>query len=449
MAEASKIFTPVASGVITAPVARGQNSLSDSTRSWAANIFASRLVVVMSGNKSETAEIQGNGGDSIVTKTAWQQPWPAGSEYVILEYNIADVLSAMLASPANSIEVIKRNDDPLQSVQLSHRLGRPLDDFFDTRGFGYDGIAPSHRVATDAVWLPLGIYVPSGPAGVTCGVSAYSRRVFRYPCLMAYTKLPSAVVGKTWYIGFEAGSQTGVGQILLASGGTASISIVVGQRGSIASVRVDALLPADWDTAEHVYYFKVNKQNAEFFVDGVLTAIVLFGVADPIPVITNEHPYAISSCLSDVAVSLTSLVEIYMSGAAGGGGNVTFPIQISTANNFVISDGDPCPPRQYPLYNWKTSTGWKDQAIAAGSITSHPVPVWGYKNKTLMLQAGGGGSLDVQLYAGGGWRTADTLVIAANTLEYASFDMETPVLRFVFTPDQYPTTVTAAEVCIS
>jgi len=333
--------------------------------------------------------------------------------------------------------------DGLQSIQLEHRIGRSLDGFFNTRIFGFDGNPLSHRGSTDDMWTDDGLVIPEGDPAVTCGAAIYSRRVFKYPSLSTYTKLPDELV-RNWYIGFESGSQGTTGIFCLRSSTPGFTYIGGGVRSSLFWARVDSLLPADILTAEYDYLLKINKHTCEFFVDGVLLSVMLMGLQEAIPTWENNDPYTLHSTPVCIAVEISTLLEIYAAG-----GDVTFPLAITpNLNDFVASDGDPMPPRQYAMYKESTDTQWTGLATGGNLQTSHPVPVWGYERKTLHFMATGAGTLTVQIYSGGGWRDLATPAVAANTFLTYDLAVETPIVRCTYDPSNGDT-ITLAEWYLS
>lgn len=343
------------------------------------------------------------------------------------------------------LETLKTNDDALQSIQLEHRLGRSLDDSFNCRIYGFDGIPTSHRANTDDYWTDAGLVIPAGPA-VDCGASIYSRKVFKYPILQVTTKLPTIEAGKFWFIGLEAGASYATGIACIYSEGT-EIRIFFGTKEDDNRLNITDLLPANYDTLAASYLLKLNKQSFEFFRNGYLRTVGLIGVPESIPNWENNEPYTLGSVRSNIAAELPVFLEIFK--VSGG---VTFPLlDITKQNNLVALDGDPLSPRQYALYNENTETKWNGLVLSgAGDVKySHPVPIWGYPGKSLYFQANGAGTLIVQFYIGGGWRTAKTVAIEADVLDIQVIDSETPIMRCQFTPDAYPATITCAEVYVS
>lgn len=193
-----------------------------------------------------------------------------------------------------------------------------------------------------------------------------------------------------------------------------------------ASVKCNSLLPSDYDTAEHLYTIKVNKASMEMWIDDVLKAVFLYGVTEAIPEWQDTDPYVLGSTGAPLATTLSTLIEI-----SKGGDPATFPLDI-TGNNFVATNGDPLPPRQFAVYTENTSTKWSGSTLSGTGNTSHPVPVLGYPNKTLLFQSDSAGTLKIEVYAGGGWRQRYTKSLTANELFVYTLAEEYPIARCVY-----------------
>ncbi|MBA7680438.1 hypothetical protein ES703_88754 [subsurface metagenome] len=332
---------------------------------------------------------------------------------------------------------LKARQDALQSIQIEHRLDSNLNDFFVARMNLVGGGV--QKIDIDSYWTSSGITCPAGYRHV----SIYSRKCFSYPIAMMRTKLVTLAAGVNNWFGVELGGGGHTSFAALHEVGAVCVFNIGGYL--FDAITITSLLPATYDTAEHIYWVKVNKCNAELHIDGVLKAVGLFNLPEAIPnTWDDQDPYALGSTRQSLGnIAMPAFVEVDALGA-----EITLPLD-PTDNYFTAADGDPLPPRQYALYNENTTTKWNAQAIAVGTITSHPVPVWGYPNKTVHFQANGAGSLDMEFYVGGAWRVAETIPILANTLMVRVIDSEQPIIRFVFDPDAYPTTVNAAEVYIS
>lgn len=206
-------------------------------------------------------------------------------------------------------------------------------------------------------------------------------------------------------------------------------------------LEVTALLPATYDTALNSYAIKINRNNALLFINDTFRGVLLFGLQPyaTIPEWDNVDPYVLGGTRSP---SSAGPMMIGMEGAV--------VIQWTIYPNGIIAvDGNEISPLSLSLFTENTATQWDDLAIAAGSLTSHPIPIWGYDRKTLCFRANGAGTLDIQIYVINAWRSVSLVAILANTLAIEVLDFEAPIARCVFTPTAYPTTITEAVAYLS
>lgn len=297
---------------------------------------------------------------------------------------------------------------------------------FDSyESFHHYGLKPSDFYYSpydiDTYWTNDGFTNPEGS-----WLMAYSKKSWIYPAFAIEAILPTLGPNLVDGFGLESG---GRGPINLAcfnqiingfylTGGTSRL---------YTRKRIDFFLPADYDSAMHVYSIKLNKCNAEAYIDDKLVGIILFGLPEAIPTWQNLPPYTLFSTPS-TSMAMRTLMAIAIETTT------SFTIENRwDAFQMVCNDGDPLPPRQYALYTENTSTKWNGLETDA-AVTSHPVPVWGYPIKTLCFQSNAAGTLDVQVYTGGAWRTITSIALVANTLRIYNLNAEVPIARCIYTP---------------
>lgn len=111
-------------------------------------------------------------------------------------------------------------------------------------------------------------------------------------------------------------------------------------------VYIDHFLPADYNTADHLYGLKVNKNQVWWFIDYKLVAVFLFNVPEGNPEWHAEGaknpPYALGVTKHFLPTSLPL-------GIWGVDSNTSFKIGATyeSGNPFIVSDGDPNPPIQF------------------------------------------------------------------------------------------------------
>jgi hypothetical protein len=284
-------------------------------------------------------------------------------------------------------------------------------------------------------------------------LAIYSRVPVRYGYIMAYVKYPDWAgwgyddFSGLW-VGFElgGGERWGIAAWWLRKGGGANrLYAHAGGCGQYAYVAEQtANLPGDYTTAKHAYWVKVNRHQIWFGIDSRIRAVVILaksGIAQQL--YNNSAPYTIYIAPFHVPEVQFALIEL---SASKGGKHVGATIELSV-ESVRFSEGDPQPPLALPLYVEASDTLLAGWSISSGSVTSHPVPVFGYESKTLYFMANQGGTLEVQVYTlSGNWRTYDTVSVTANAL--VKYRIADPALlaRVVFTPSAYPATVLEAEV---
>lgn len=291
------------------------------------------------------------------------------------------------------------------------------------------------RVNPDNNWTVTGLLLPA--AQVNCYVA--SKESWKYGVMWLRTMLPVvAIDGQGVVFGFEGG----------AGGGTGLNAFHYYRFGGATFFQIWSLgydinilfaLPVAPTTTEHEYMIQHTGSQIEYYIDRVLRGIVLNGsftwanIAGP--------PYVIGKTNQILAHSLPAFLELSTVGA-----DLNFPISPYQAR---VSHSGRTPARRYPLYDAGTDTLFAGLVIAAGSETSHPIPVFGYRNKTLFFQATGAGTLLVEVLAEtGNWRTYDTIAVAANTLVSYIVDASMALARITFTPTAYPTTISEAEMVL-
>jgi hypothetical protein len=345
------------------------------------------------------------------------------------------------------------------TFQWEHFLGFGLDAYFLARAVELDGTQVLVR-ASD-FWRQVDYKSPY--EGVLTlprdkrAVSIYSRRAFAYPQLIAYVKLPSlSLVGDEtqmfYYLGVEHGSAyyNGIASFVLVTSTTYTnmLQVVVGPLGGASSLVIDVAKPADFNTSYHVYRVVTARNLVLFLIDGRLRAVAIQCLqGGNVNVKSNVLPYSIT-LIPPMPSTLTAFIEL----SAGvrtsvATSDVTAPL---SPYRFRVSDGKDIVPLSLPLYLDNSDTALAGYSISSGSVTSHPIPMFGYTRKTLRFMADQAGSLEVQVYTlSGNWRSYDSISIPANTLLSYSVDDEVILARTVYTPTGYPATVLEAEVSMS
>ncbi|MBA7636312.1 hypothetical protein ES703_43929 [subsurface metagenome] len=341
----------------------------------------------------------------------------AQAEIKDLQALIKALQEELSAKEKSALEI---SDDAPQSITPLTRSGRSIDDFWlgsiEAPGIGITKVRPSDY------WTEAGIRIPTESRHLWLE----TRRIFKYPEFEFISKLPPMAEGEPYpflQIGFITGRDALSWSVFNLRGNDCWLRF--GSFPIDSWCRVTTIMPADYSTAEHRYRIKVNKCSTEFFIDNALKAVGLYNVPEAIPQ-WSHSPYALESNFAPPSIALpVTICWDY------GGIEATAPIPVDSI--YSAADGDPLPPRQYPLYTNDSKTKWN--GLSTGDvITSHPVPVWGYERKTLFFQSDATGTLTIQIYTGGEWRDLISITLEADTLLVYNLNAEAPIARCVYTP---------------
>jgi len=324
----------------------------------------------------------------------------------------------------------------------------PLDEFFYSYlvykdpTTGAKTILDKQRLSTywyvdNLNWQNSYIAPPSPPQNHFFAI--YTRNSWKYPWGGVYAKLPALPLsgsGPFDLFGFEPGSGSEWGLIAYWMGGS---KFYAHCDGGDKSMDLTSSLPSDYSTAVHRYMIKVNRPTAEFYIDGVLVAVAIRQGISFTSI--SGPPYAVFGTTMKGFDEAPAFIEFNYASVDK---YRTDPIQ------FRAMDGDPLPPRAYPLYLAGSSTKFAGYSVASGSVTSHPVPTFGYAGKILYFMANQAGTLLIEvLTPTGNWRTYDTDTVLANTLWWYKMTGDAVLARLTFTPSTYPCTISEAGICLS
>jgi len=285
-----------------------------------------------------------------------------------------------------------------------------------------------------------------GLHGRGTGIAIYSKKAYKYGVLAAAMKLPALdKEGQVFYFGFENDANVGNGLAYFRYqriGGVNTLWTGLGGNFHLSVQRVaDALVPVDVETAYHDYCVVVRKGGAEFWIDESLVAVAQYSRWTGVTQAVDGPPYGVYGAVAGESPAMMAFVEL--NAAAG---DVTVALN---PEHFRVSEGQALPPRVFRLYDAGTTDLFAGLTIAAGSETSHPVPVFGYPGKTLRFQADQAGTLDIEvLMQTGNWRTYDSVTVSADKLLSYIMDGQAVLVRATFTPSTYPATISEAEVVL-
>jgi hypothetical protein len=355
-------------------------------------------------------------------------------------------------------EKLSERLDLHSTFQWEHFLEQGVDAHFICRTIGLDG-AQGLAKASD-YWKQVdykspfeGVLTLPRDRGI---VGLYSRRAFIHPQLTAWVKLPylSPVGNETimmYFLGFENGSEyfNGIASFCLTTSpslGSNILRVAVGPLGGYIFLSINAVKPADFNTAYHVYRVVSARDMVFFIIDDRIRCVAVKCLQGGyVKVKENTPPYSIV-LTPPMSSSLTALIEINTNRSLEAPSDFAVPI---SPYCFRVSDGEETIPLSLPLYLENSDTALAGYSISSGSVTSHPIPVFGYRDKTLFLQASQSGSVSIEVYTlAGNWRTYDSDTVSANTLWRYKMTGDAVLARLTFTPTTYPCTVSDAGVSL-
>ncbi len=329
------------------------------------------------------------------------------------------------------------------------------DNVFHSR-YSYPGALPNTWVIENTVlakYWNISYERPSGDnyiglptPSTTHTFTAYTKRAFSYPWGgVRPDSLPNIDTyrGSLWLYGYEPGSglKWGLTGWVLTWSGSAASGLYARAGDTVRNM--NAYLPTDYDQAgsNHTYQIKLNRNTVEYYINQVPVAYAIktptvrgntfTAIAGP--------PYEIFQTIHPDTTVTPAFMEI-----EGTLSRINLDPRF-----FRVLNGDPTPPRVFNLYQTATTTLFVGSVIAAGTLTSHPVPVFGYPSKKLSFMASEQGTLSVEsMSQSGNWREYDTIGITQDTLKTYSIEEDVVLIRVVYTPNTYPCTISEAEVVL-
>jgi len=147
------------------------------------------------------------------------------------------------------------------------------------------------------------------------------------------------------------------------------------------------------------------------------------------------------------------------------------PVKPST-NLSILLDIDGCPEGEYvwsdlhpwnlrvlpgdpePKFALRLCREGSDETLAGstvkGEVTSHPVPIYDLKGKTIFFKADAPGKLRTEIYTLSGiWEEYDTVDVARDELLKERIDYEALLARFAYEPSGVPAKISVAEYMAS
>jgi len=195
-----------------------------------------------------------------------------------------------------------------------------------------------------------------------------------------------------------------------------------------------------------IFSVVANEGFVEFYVGNTLKGVLIPSSVD-ITLYENSYPYSISLVNAKIPKSMPTLLE---SNVKKDGELVDEKYDIP-ADEFRYSEGVPCPPRNFRLYDAGADTLLTEGTYDTGtSYKSHPVPIQGYDQKTLLFRADTDSVTDglriEVLTQEGNWRLYDAITASANSLESYVITGDFPLVRIGYEPSADGASITDAEL---
>jgi len=273
-------------------------------------------------------------------------------------------------------------------------------------------------------------------SGITCPgdkkvVQMRGRPSFLYPAMTFHTKLPDTTDGGWVWFGVENDFDVGTVRAAFKYGTTdETLGAYVGgnQRGAMQADITDQL-PSDYKTATHDYAIALHRHFAEFFIDNDPVAYAL--LTPQIVSIADSPPYALGAYQYPAGRRVEPFLE---SAADERGTDLTFPIDWARVR---VGKGEPNPARSFPFYEQGAETKMAGSTYDAG-VVSHPVPSFGFKDKTILFMAdtdstSDGFKIDVYTHAGY-WRNYDQITTSAYDLTAYNLTAQVLAVRVRYDP---------------
>jgi hypothetical protein len=203
-----------------------------------------------------------------------------------------------------------------------------------------------------------------------------------------------------------------------------------------------ACLPADYTATEHTYWVRRTDHMIVFGVDSRPCVYVLHNTYWTEKVMYETSlPYAIV-----IVPFFLPCPHVYMELAATkegrpAGASIELPwekVRTLWQPHWNV----------LPLYLEGSATPMAGYTVSSGSVTSHPVPLWGVWGRSLYFMADQSGTLLVETYSpsADNWIPYASVSVSANSLVRWGPGEQHLLLRFTFTPSAYPATIKAAEM---
>ena len=276
-------------------------------------------------------------------------------------------------------------------------------------------------------------------------VSLRSKDIFPYGIFDLNVKLPSWPKGPTLWFGFEIEDLFGGGVIhfKFTPGTPGSLAACAGAFPKPICVELPGF-PSDYSEKRHAYSLHVYRSVALWLIDGKIRGIIIYPESNAGGnVVTSKPPYTIALAPVKPSTNLSILLDI--DGCPEG----EYVWSDLHPWNLRVLPGDP-----EPKFALRLCREGSDETLAGstvkGEVTSHPVPIYDLKGKTIFFKADAPGKLRTEIYTLSGiWEEYDTVDVARDELLKERIDYEALLARFTYEPSGVPAKISVAEYMAS
>lgn len=317
-------------------------------------------------------------------------------------------------------------------------------------------LADVGRTSPSFYWDQDGIHKPANHNGPL----VFSRKPVKYGRFICRGTLPDMAADATTYtdytgiwFGMEHGQLLEFGSATFwwnynPSDDTNELRAAVGGAGVKTSLDITDQLPSDYDTKEHYYWIKINDGIVEFYIDNGLAAVFISGTGDRYTVRSGQ-PFGVKVCKAKIPAVSTPFFEAHAEDKDTGEKlAMDFGIPV---DGFRWTEGQPHPKRIFRLVRDQTIIPLTEGTYDS-EITSHPLPLYGYKKKTMQFMADTDSTTDGLQFEvftqERNWRVYDSRTYSANDLEIFTPSAAIPLMRVSYDPSATGASITEAEVCL-
>lgn len=271
-------------------------------------------------------------------------------------------------------------------------------------------------------------------------LTIYTRRAFENPIITVVAKMPMPT-GVSVEFGLGDPVLQYLGGLLFDYGlFDRNLLFFAHTLGAGAGHFLDWAKPTDAEENYHAYTIRHGANISEAMIDGKICAF--FVNAPLINLTLNGPPYLIVFLENPIPTKLNALLRVFSYGE-----------KVDWYVSFGVTDGPPVTPKAYSLYQANSASAFAGLTVSSGTLVSHPIPVFGFRNKTIYFMADKDSTSSgfvIEVFTRSlEWRTYDAMTYPANKLLAYPMAGDAILARVSYTPASYPATVLEGEVVLA